>query len=57
MAELTPDALRQIRSALGRYQKEVSDSKLSPRSKETYLLHAENFVRWLEGLFTPGGTL
>jgi hypothetical protein len=57
MAEITPQALAEVREALERYEKEVETSKLQPNSQYTYLLHAQNFVRWLAGDFTPGGTL
>lgn len=57
MGEITPDALRQIKAALKRYEKEVNDTKLMPKTKITYLRHSKTFVRWLEGDFTPGSTL
>ena len=57
MAEIPADALRQVISALGRYETEVNASKLRPSAARTYLLHARNFVRWLKGDFTPGATL
>ena len=57
MAEITPKALTEVKEALRRYEIEVKASKLQPNSQNTYLLHARNFVRWLDDKFTPGGTL
>lgn len=57
MAKIGLQALAQVRSALKNYETEVKKSKLQPNSQRTYLLHARNFVRWIEGDFTPGGTL
>ncbi|MDO8749789.1 MAG: hypothetical protein Q7K03_01400 [Dehalococcoidia bacterium] len=57
MAEINPDALRLVKAAWERYQEQVEASRLQPSAKRTYLLHSKNFVRWLEGDFTPGGTL
>lgn len=57
MAIISPQELTAIKAALKRYEIEVKASKLQPKSKQTYLLHAEHFVRWLEGDFTPGGKI
>jgi hypothetical protein len=57
MAQNFPEGLRAIEQALDRYRKEVEATQLQPLSKQTYLLHATNFVRWLKGEFTPGATL
>jgi len=57
MAEISPQALVEVKKALERYEIEVEKSKLQPNSQQTYLLHARNFVRWIEGDFSPGGTL
>jgi len=46
--------LEEIESALREYEKEVELSNLTPSAKQTYLLHSENFVKWLKGEFTPG---
>ena len=54
MAEINPDALRVVKTAHQRYQDEVEASMLQDSSKQTYLLHSEQFIRWLEGQFTPG---
>ena len=57
MTQISPDALHQVQTALMRYRAEVEASKLRPRSKETYLGHATQFVQWLADDFVPGGTL
>ena len=57
MPKISGDALRQVKEALDRYEKEVGATSLAPSSKKTYLLHAWHFVRWLNDDFEPGGTL
>lgn len=57
MVEIRPEALAAVKVALEHYETKVKASKLQPNSQRTYLLHARNFVRWIEGDFTPGGTL
>ena len=57
MVEISPQALAEVRAALERFETEVEESKLSKDSQQTYSNHARQFVRWLEGYFTPGGTL
>lgn len=54
MSQIPAESLRQVIAALKRYEREVEQSKLSPTTKRTYILHATNFVRWLKGEFTPG---
>lgn len=49
--------IERVENALRQYEDEVDASKLSLNSKETYKLHANNFVRWMRGDFTPGGNL
>ena len=46
--------LEEIASALREYEKEVALSNMTSSAKQTYLLHAANFVKWLKGEFTPG---
>lgn len=43
-----------IEKRLREYEREVEASGLGALTKQTYLLHARNFVRWLSGDFTPG---
>ncbi len=57
MAKIGQQALKEVKIVLENYEIEVNKSKLQPNSQKTYLLHARNFVRWIEGYFTPGGTL
>lgn len=57
MAKISQQCLSEIKAAFQRYEQEVEVSKLQQSAKRTYLLHSRNFVRWLEGDFTPGGTL
>lgn len=57
MPKISNDALRQVQEALDRYEEEVNGSSLARNTKATYLLHANNFVRWLDDDFEPGGTL
>ena len=54
MPKVNLEVLRSVQNALEDYKKTVSDTALSPRSKETYILHAEHFVRWLDNDFERG---
>lgn len=54
MARISADALQEVRSALEEYREEVESTDLADSTKETYTLHAENFVRWLADEFEPG---
>ena len=53
--KVSSQALAEIRLALREYEKEVSASGVKPNTEKTYLLHANHFVRWLEGDFESGG--
>ena len=57
MPRISRNALRQVRDALGQYEMQVDASPLALNTKNTYLLHARNFVRWLDDDFEPGATL
>ena len=57
MPKITSQALRQVQDALGQYEIRVEASSLARNSKVTYLLHARNFVRWLDDDFEPGDRL
>ena len=46
----TPDT---IKEALAEYVAEVEGSDRGRVSKESYIYHAEAFVRWLDGDFEP----
>jgi hypothetical protein len=54
---MSPEAIREMESALRRYEQEVEAARLRPSTVSTYLLHANNFVRWAKGEFVPGGTI
>ena len=56
MTRISSFALREIQNALKAYEKEVNDPeiKLTSHTRETYLRHAEHFVRWLACDFKPG---
>jgi uncharacterized protein with HEPN domain len=54
MRRLSPEVIQQVRAALQEYEREVEAANLARTTKDTYLLHASNFVRWLAGEFTPG---
>ena len=49
--------MEEVRQALRRYVSEVEASPLKQSSKWNFVLHAENFVRWLEDSFNPGSRL
>ena len=49
--------MREVEAALDRYRKEVVAAKLATTTEKTYLLHSENFVRWLKDEFGPGKRL
>ncbi len=55
MPKISQDCLAQVLSALERYKREVSTANLAGTTKSTYTLHADNFVRWLNDDFEPGG--
>ena len=55
--KINRDVSRVITRMLDRYTDEVETSPLKANTKRTYLLHAENFVKWLHDDFEPGGTL
>lgn len=54
MAKISDSAMKEIREAFRQYEREVNRSSLKDNTRKTYLLHSGNFVRWLEGRFTPG---
>jgi hypothetical protein len=50
-------SLNRMWQLFDQYEAEVNASLLSPSSKADYLLFASFFMRWIDGDFTPGGTL
>ena len=53
MAKVSQEVLAAVQTALQRYELEVEATGLTAQSKATYLLHARNFVRWLDDGFEP----
>ena len=49
--------ISEIQEALIEYENEVNESELAETSKSTYLIHAQNFARWLDNDFEPGQRL
>ena len=49
-----PSQFKRIERAFGHYVAEVHDSGLTETSQRVYISHAESFVRWLDGKFSPG---
>ena len=49
-----PRQFKRIERAFGQYVTEVLDSGLTETSQRAYISHAESFVRWLDGKFSPG---
>ncbi len=47
-------SLQEVQEALERYRLEVEATPMTTSTKKTYLLHAENFIRWLSDEFNPG---
>lgn len=39
---------------LKEYEREVRAADLEPSTKQTYIHHAQTFVRWTQGTFKPG---
>lgn len=56
MPKVSLISLQEVQEALDRYRSVVEQSELRPLSKQTYLLHADQFVRWLADDFIPGET-
>ena len=40
----------------GEVNKSLADGYLKESTAKTYLLHSNNFVKWCNGSFIPGGT-
>ena len=57
MSKVSRDCLVQILSAIELYKNEVNSTPMKVSSKNTYILHADHFVRWLQDDFEPGVTL
>ena len=46
--------LEEINRLLGDYLKEIEQSDLKPLSAQVYQVQSKNFVRWINGEFSPG---
>ena len=57
MTKISSDALQQVQAALRRYEEEVNSTDCTKSTKDTYMLHARHFVRWLDDDFEPGSNL
>ena len=57
MPKVSVEVLNEVNDALRRYEAEVEDSLLRRSTKDTYLLHARHFVRWLDNDFESGASL
>ena len=57
MPKVSSLTLQEVQEALRRYEETVEASPLRLSSKNTYLLHARQFVRWLADDFEPGETV
>lgn len=57
MPKISGESLYQVQAALENYEEAVNATAMTVESKKTYLLHARQFVRWLNGDFEPGATL
>ncbi|MXW84973.1 MAG: hypothetical protein F4Z55_03290 [Boseongicola sp. SB0667_bin_21] len=53
-SHLEPTCRQKVKEALELYREEVNAADLKPKTKQTYMRHAETFVRWLHGDFVPG---
>lgn len=53
------ETISNIEYLLSTYEKEVKkaydEGRLKESTMRTYLLHANNFVKWCKGNFEPGG--
>ena len=57
MPKISLPSLHEVQEAFERYSDVVEESELQLSSKNTYLLHAKQFVRWLADDFEPGTTI
>ncbi|MCF0048833.1 hypothetical protein MUK70_02760 [Dyadobacter chenwenxiniae] len=46
--------LEEINRLLADYLREIENSDLKPLSAQVYQVQSKNFVRWINGDFTPG---
>lgn len=48
-------SLSKVWELFDEYVEVVNSSALAPSSKTDYIMFAEQFVRWIDGNFEPGG--
>lgn len=48
------EVMAEVRTLLRQYCAECERADLKDLTKQTYTLHATNFVRWIAGDFKPG---
>ena len=48
------DALAEVEQAYVEYKQVVETSGMALTSRKTYIIHADQFVRWLKREFQPG---
>ena len=53
-AHVSPQALSEVETALQDYIRVVETSGMALTSRKTYIIHADQFVRWLKQEFQPG---
>ena len=53
----TPATSSDLNGDLRTYENELQAASLQPRAVQTYVTHARQFVRWLDGTFLPGSSL
>ena len=46
--------LEEVEQAYQQYEEEVRNSDMALVSRKTYIIHADQFVRWLKREFQPG---
>jgi hypothetical protein len=51
------NSFTEINRLLEKYMSEIESSDLKPLTANIYLTNAKNFVRWIEGEFTPGARI
>ncbi len=51
--KISRKCVAEVEASLERYEEKVGGTRLARSPKHTYLLHEENFVRWLRDDFEP----
>ena len=54
MPKVSQNSIAEVLRALEKYEAEVNTAPLTRKTKNTYISHADNFVRWLQDDFEPG---